>query len=504
MLNRKHKPNILLIMADQLTPFLTGAYNHPVVKTPALDELVINGVRFDAAYSPCPVCAPSRASLLTGKYVSNIGAWDNGSPFGSDEPTFLHYLTIAGYDTVLAGKMHFLGPDQLHGFGRRFNTNIYPSGFDWTPERGDPRPSARSHATQYTSQAIKVGTWSDYLSYDEETHFRASEYLRAKGLERGAHEEGDQSQPFFLCVSYHHPHEPFWPPRKYWDLYEGAQIDIPTFPSDLDERYSVFDRWLNINHGIENAPGLREPESLRRLRRAYYALVSYIDNKVGELQEVLEESGLADDTIIIFTSDHGDMLVEKGMVQKRTFYEWSSRVPLIIHFPDRKFAGTHRPEAVNLVDLFPTILDLASINPETRLPVDGKSLLDLLNSTDCGERVTFSEYHSQGTHAPCFMVRRGSFKYTYIHGHDSQLFNLSADPEEWNNLAGRSEYAGIERELKELIFSRFDPDQIDRCVEESVRKRNIIRQAMKISGTSWDVEPRFNYHYPMLRQYLPD
>jgi choline-sulfatase len=491
-------------MADQLTPFLTGAYNHPVVKTPILDEIVKNGVRFDAAYSPCPVCAPARASLLTGKYVSNIGAWDNGAPFGSDEPTFLHYLTLAGYDTVLAGKMHYIGPDQLHGFARRFNTNLYPSGFEWTPERGVPKPSVRSHARQYTGESIKVGTWSDYLSYDEETHFRALEYLRAKGLERGTLAEGDPPQPFFLCVSYHHPHEPFWPPREYWDLYEGELIDIPTFPSDLDENYSVFDRWLNINHGIENAPGLRDPESLRILRRAYYALVSYIDNKVGELQKVLEESGLADDTIIIFTSDHGDMLVEKGMVQKRTFYEWSSRVPLIIQFPDRKFAGIRRPEAVNLVDLFPTVLDLASINPETRLPVDGESLLELLKSSADGERVTFSEYHSQGTHAPCFMARRGAFKYTYIHGFENQLFNLEADPGEWINLAGQQEYAQVECELKEKILSTFNPDLIESRVKDSVWKRSIIHRAMKISGTSWDIEPRFNHRLPTHRQYLPE
>ena len=135
------KPNILLIMADQLIPFLTGAYGHEVVRTPNLDRLAVEGVTFDAAYSPCPVCAPARAAMLTGCYASNIGAYDNAATFSSEQPTIPHYLTLAGYDTVLSGKMHFVGPDQLHGYSRRFTTNVYPADFSWVPVRGADHPS---------------------------------------------------------------------------------------------------------------------------------------------------------------------------------------------------------------------------------------------------------------------------------------------------------------------------------------------------------------------------
>ncbi len=464
------------------------------------DRLAAAGARFDAAYSPCPVCAPARAAMMTGRYVSSIGTWDNAAPFGSDEPTLAHYLTRAGYDTVLSGKMHFIGPDQLHGFHRRFTTNVYPAGFDWVPVRGAEHASERSHALQYVGEAIHVGRWSQFLSGDEETHFRALEYLRAKGIERN---QAGETAPFFLCVSYHHPHEPFWPLQELWDLYEETEIAIPDFPPGLEDTYSTLDRWLNVYHGVAKAPGLRDPASLRRVRRAYYALVTYVDRKVGELLDVLAATGLAEDTVVIFTSDHGDMLGEKGMVQKRTFYEWSSRVPLIVRFPDGAHADTTHPEPVNLVDLLPTLCDLAGVAESDRLPVDGRSLIGLLDGSDSGERVTFSEYHSQGAHAPCFMVRQGRYKYVHIYGHDQQLFDLAIDPGEWQNLIHDPAYSQIAAGLRARLLAQFDPEAIEQAVAASVRRRWLVKAAMDQSGTRWDVEPRFDPTRPVNEQYLP-
>jgi choline-sulfatase len=497
------KPNILFIMADQMIPFLTGAYGHPIVKTPHLNRLVEEGVRFDAAYSPCPVCVPARASMMTGKYVSRIGAYDNAAPFSCEEPTFAHYLTLAGYDTVLAGKMHLIGPDQLHGFSRRFNTNVYPADFAWVPARGVAHQVSRRHAMQYVGEAIRVGHWSQFLSYDEETHLRALEYLHAKGIEKQyVQEQGEPSQPFFLCVSYHHPHEPFWPPKDLWDLYEDEEIEIPEFPDNLEETYSTLDKWLNFYHGVAKAKNLRDPGSLRRVRRAYYALVTYIDIKVGELLASLEENDFHENTIVVFCSDHGDMLCEKGMVQKRTFYEWSSRVPLIIRFPQRWQQGMVRTEPVNMVDLLPTFLDMAGMGVEERLPMDGRSLMGLLDGSNTEGWEAISEYHSQGAHAPCFMIRRGKYKYVYIHGYESQLFDLEADPGEWHNLAGLPEYKEIEEQLKARIFELFDPDAIDDAVMDSVRKRTLIKRAMESTHTRWDVEPRFDPTKGITDQYL--
>lgn len=500
---KQQQPNILFIIADQLIPFLTGAYGHPVVKTPNLNRLVKEGIRFDAAYSSCPVCAPARAAMMTGKYVSNIGAYDNAASFSCEEPTFAHYLTLAGYDTVLTGKMHFIGPDQLHGFSRRFTTNVYPADFDWVPVRDAKNPIARNHALQYVGESVKVGRWSQFLSGDEETQFRALEYLHAKGLEREVMLEQDESpQPFFLCVSYHHPHEPFWPPKDLWDLYENEEITVPELPKDLEETYSTLDKWLNIYHGVFKTKNFKDFESIRRVRRAYYAMVTYIDIKVGELLDSLKENSFHENTIIVFTSDHGDMLCERGMVQKRAFYEWSSRVPLIIRFPDGWQAGTTYPQPVNLIDLLPTFLDMGGVREDERLPVDGRSLMGLLDGKDTKDRVVFSEYFSQGCHAPCFMIRKDHYKYVYIHGYESQLFDLNSDPGEWHNLAGNPEYQEIEAQLKARILEKFDPDAIDKAVTTSVKKRQLIDRAMKITITRWDIEPRFDPTKGSTDQYL--
>jgi choline-sulfatase len=444
---------------------------------------------------------------MTGKYVSNIGAYDNAAAFSCEEPTFAHYLTLAGYDTVLAGKMHFVGPDQLHGFRQRFNTNVYPADFGWVPARGVDRQASKRHALQYVGENIQVGRWNQFLSYDEETHFRALEYLHAQGGEQQeARARGETAAPFLLCVSYHHPHEPFWPPQDLWDLYEGEEIEIPEYPAGIEETYSELDRWLNVYHGVAKAPALRDPESVRRVRRAYFALVTYIDIKVGELLDALEENGFRENTVVFFTSDHGDMLCEKGMVQKRTFYEWSSRVPLLVRFPDRRSHGVVHPKPVNLIDLLPTFLDIAGVGEEDRLPVDGRSLMGLLDGiegTDAEKQIAFSEYHSQGAHAPCFMVREGQYKYVYIYGYGSQLFDLESDPGEWHNLAGDPDYVEIEGRLKGLILGRFDPHAIEKAVSASVRKRTLIRQAMTLTDTRWDFEPHFDPTKGITDQYLP-
>jgi len=505
------QPNFLLIISDQMIPFLTGAYGHPTVKTPNLDRLVEEGVRFDAAYTPCPICAPARACMMTGAYTSENGCYDNAAPLACDRPTFAHYLSNAGYDAVLSGKMHFVGPDQLHGFGRRLTTDIYPSAFQWVkPEwirmketKGEDFEEIMAHrqgyhARGYTGEGVRVGVWNAALSYDEETHFRALEYLHARGTQKKTRGE---TQPFLLCASYHHPHEAFWPPQWCWDLYEGEQINIPKFPEDLEETYSSMDRWLNAYHGTRRHD-LRDPEGLRRLRRAYYGLVTYMDRKVGELLEALEENGLREDTVVIFTTDHGDMLCEKEMVQKRSFYEWSSRVLLIMRFPDGRGTDTRCAQPVSLIDLMPTLCDLAGV--EERLPCSGRSLQGLLDGGDSDEREIFAEMHSEAMGAPCFMIRRGKFKYVYIHGHGAQLFDLEEDPGEWNNLAGKPEYRELETELRNRILDSFDPDAIAREVLDSLYRRELIKETMEINDTSWDYFPEFDARKNALVQYLPD
>src|SRR3954470_1676880 len=346
--------NVLLVMADQLVPFLTGPYGDPVAQTPNMDALARDGVRYDAAYTPYPLCSPARAAFMTGVYASRYGCYDNAAILPADVPTVAHYLTLAGYDTVLSGKMHFVGPDQLHGFARRLTTDVDPAAMDWVPTQDpDGRFVRGGHARSYVPPRVGVVEWSKFLAYDEETQFRALEYLRAK-----------PQRPFFMVVSFHHPHDPFQVTQELWDLYEGVEIPIPETPAEIE--YSAMDVWANEAHETD-AVDLRDPDQLRALRRAYYGLVTYIDRKLGELLEAVP-----DDTLVILTSDHGDMLAEKAMVQKRTFYEWSERIPLLVRHPDRRTGVVETP--VSLLDVAPTVL--AATGAGERLPMDGGNLFD--------------------------------------------------------------------------------------------------------------------------------
>jgi choline-sulfatase len=472
-------------MADQLTPLLMGCYGHPVVQTPNLNRLAERGVRFDAAYSPCPLCAPARASLMTGTYISHNKVWDNAAPLSSDQPTFAHYLALAGYDTVTSGKMHYAGPDQLHGLRRRLTTDIYPSSFAWVPtpqrDRENRFIDRRQHANGYRLPRVGVAQWSKFLAYDTETQFRALEYLNARAVENAA-------EPFYLCVSFHCPHDPFLAPQDVWDLYEGAEIEIPHYPANMEETYSAMDRWLNAYHGTDRID-IRQPESLVALRRSYYALVTWIDRLVGELLATLDRLGLRDETLVVFTADHGDMLAEKNMVQKRSFYEMSSRVPMIVGLPGGEGAGTCCGEPVNLIDLAPTFLQVAGVREW--LPMDGRSVLPCISGTETG-RVTFSESHTNGVYEPCFMVRRGNYKYVYIHNEKGQLFDLENDPGEWSNLCGSPAYAQLEAELRASILERFDPDAIEAELRVSLERRILLKAANEVNDLHWDYSPFFD------------
>ena len=480
------KPNILLIMADQLTPFMTGFYGNPQVKTPNLDKLCADSIRFDEAYTPYPLCAPARASLMTGKYAHDLGCYDNATPFSSAQPTVAHYLTRLGYDTALTGKMHFLGPDQLHGFHRRLTTDIYPSSFDWLPKFHDREKHIMQdpvgNAINYVDGRLGPQEWNKFINYDEETHFRALEFL---------HGQKDDNQPFFLCCSYHHPHDPFNPPAKYWDMYKDADMDIPEINEETALSYTTLDKWLNYGFHRNDKYDIRDPENLLKLRRCYAALVTYIDDKVGELMTALRDAGLDDNTAIIFTTDHGDMLGDRGMVQKRCFYEWSAKIPLLLRLPDRAHAGVRCKTLASLIDIAPTLRHLGG-DAEYHINSDGISLVDALGSR-YEDRIVYSEGHGEGVLCPVFMARYKRFKCVYMHGYEKEtlLFDVNADPKEQINLYGAAEYQGIADMLVSSILSRFSVEKIQEELDTGIQERKIIMEAMQLSGTTWDYTPCF-------------
>lgn len=462
-------PNILFIMADQLASQALPSYGHPLVKAPHLTSLAKKGVQFDNAYTNFPLCAPCRASLHTGRYANSIGVWDNATELPASTPTIAHYLRSAGYETTLCGKMHFIGPDQLHGYEYRLVTDVYPSNFAWTP---DWTEGPRNRPTGINMRAvIDSGSClrSLQIDYDDEVEFFAIQKLF--DLRRFT-----DKHPFFLTVSFTHPHSPFIAQQNYWDRYKHEDIDMPIVPPIPLEKQDEMSRWLHYAHGGD----LDEVSSadVKRARHAYYGMVSYIDDKVGQILSTLEELGLSEDTIVVFAADHGEMLGERGAWYKQYFYEQSARVPLIIYDPRSK--GSRRiAEPVSLVDLVPTFMDLAS-NSTWQAPtlIDGFSLVPLLNGeSDSRRDGVISEYTGEGTCAPCRMIRWRNYKLIYTHGFPDLLYDLDADPTEMTNLAGSSEHAEIQTKLRQRILTNWDPKLINEQILQSQKERRAIQNA---------------------------
>ncbi|NIA12998.1 MAG: choline-sulfatase [Nitrospiraceae bacterium] len=476
------RPNILFIMADQLTPFMLGAYGNRSVVSDAIDELAAEGVVFDNCYTNSPLCVPGRASLVSGRFCSRIASFDNASELPASIPTFMHVLRSTGYDVAAAGKMHFIGPDQLHGFEERLTTDIYPAGILWIPDwnRGAyPNPGS---SALFRMAKAGVSNANPQLAYDEEVQFRSLEKIRNLG-------QRQDDRPFFFWVSYTHPHDPFCNRRELWDLYEGRDIPMPAVPEAIPEQWPESYRALHIHHG--GAHRTATEEEIMRTRRGYMASVTYVDRKVQELLACLEESGLAENTIVVFTSDHGEMLGEHGIWAKRLFYEWSARVPLIVRWPGR-FQTSRVAGVTSLVDLFPTLTQFAGVAPVPGL--DGRSLVPLLKGDAADWHGTaISEYMGEGVLHPMRMVRRGRYKYVHVHDETPMLFDLETDPNEVNNIAGDEQYRDVEAELARICHHDWDGAALDAEVRRSQQERFLIRDALiKGKQMPWDWQPRFN------------
>lgn len=480
-------PNILLLMADQLAAPALPFYGNKVARTPALAALAARSVIFDAAYCNFPICAPSRYSMLTGQLPHAISAFDNACEMPSELPTMAHYLGAAGYHTILAGKMHFVGPDQLHGFDERLTTDIYPSEFLWVPDW--------SQGPGYRPTGVGMGHVVDagpclrnmQIDYDEEVEHVAVQKIYDLARQ-GA------TQPFFLTVSFTHPHPPFVASQEYWDAYADVEIDPPAVPEIPYEQLDPHSQWLYLAHAQDRHR--LTPERIQRARRAYYAMASYVDEKIGRVVAALGRSGLKKNTIIVFCSDHGEMLGERGMWFKQTFYEWSARVPLLVAQPDRQ-EPCRRASVCSLVDLLPTFLDLAAAGGEAGVvPVErlaGRSLVPLLNDAtmdDTGEAI--SEYSSEGVCAPSRMVRRGPCKYVYTLGLPPMLFDLEKDPLELRNFAGEDNYKDIESALRNRLLEDWNPDDVNDRILQSQRRRLFLRAEAKRKGKfpAWTYEAR--------------
>lgn len=489
----RRSPNILILMADQLTPGALPVYGNPVVRTPHIDRLAAGGVVFDAAYCNSPLCAPSRYTFLSGRLPSRIGAYDNAAELPAEVLTFAHHLRHAGYQTALSGKMHFAGPDQLHGFEQRLTTDIYPADFGWTPNWD--APEQRPEWYHNMSSVIDAGPCvrTNQIDYDEEVVFAARRHLFDVA-------RGGDARPFCLVVSMTHPHDPYVIPRPYWDMYRDEDIDLPrvSLPLEAWDAHSL--RLREVCDIGRNPP---TDAQVRAARRAYYGAISFVDEQVGTLLRALDEAGQADDTIVLLVGDHGDMLGERGLWYKMNFFEGAARVPLIVHAPAR-FTPHRVSAAVSLADILPTLVDLAhdGRSPEAPEPIDGRSLWRHLTGQG-GHDEVIGEYLGEGALAPLVMIRRGPWKFIHSRPDPDQLYHLGDDPDELHNLAKDPAAATTLQAFREEATRRWDLEALRQAVLHSQRRRH-FHFAAESHGhrPSWDYQPLVDASQQYVRSHL--
>jgi choline-sulfatase len=476
------QPNVLVVIADQLAASGLGAYGNPLTRAPTLDRLASGGVVFEHAYCASPLCVPSRGSLMTGMLPSRTGAIDNGAELAASIPTFAHYLRVLGYRTVLSGKMHFVGPDQLHGFEERVTADVYPAGLDWVPDwnlaSSERLPWYHDMSSVQRAGAVRA---SLQLDFDEEVAFRARRAIVDSARAR-------RRRPLLLVTSFTHPHDPYEVPARLWESYSGLTVDPPAVPMLPLEDQDPHSRRL-----LEMFEHDRYPADLARTlaaRRAYSAAISLVDEHVASMLGTLEDVGMADETIVVVTADHGDMLGERGLWYKMSFFDGSARVPLIVHQPSG-IAARRVSTPVSLLDLGPTLVGLAGGWPDggPAAPLDGRSLTGFLDdaSDDPGGEPVLAEYLAEGVVEPQVMVRHGSHKLIRCPGDPDLLYDLDRDPHERENLADRVGGSAALAELGRIADARWDLPALRREVLASQQQRRLVARALATGTiTRWD------------------
>ncbi len=436
--------NVLLIMVDEMDGRKMGCAGWEGMHTPNLDALAQRGVIFANTYCDSPLCVPSRGSFVTGRHVHHIHCWDNGAPFDDSWDTFAHRLQQQGVPVTTYGKIDLVEPCGSHGFDR--------TEFDKHREIGDicglfRNPLARRVGAH--ERLEKAGPKEMAGNRDEQVYQRSLEFLRSPEAKDG---------PWMLWSSYVNPHFPHFAPPEFYDLYPEDQVEFPEVGDP--GRLNQLNRDLRYHFEVDRP--VSEEVWVRNIR-GYHALISYIDSFVGGLMQALEDEGLADDTIVIFTSDHGEMLGSHGMWWKCAPFEPSVRVPLIIAGPE--IAGGQRVERpIGQVNLFPTIVEAAGCElTDADADLPGVSLLPVARDGDDSAlpKTVLSQYHAHGVRNGWFMVREGDLKLIHYHGYGHEMYNVREDPDEMNDLTADPQaqhgFSGLDGRLHELL----DPDIVD-------------------------------------------
>jgi choline-sulfatase len=449
--------NLLVIMSDQHQWNAMSGVDHPVVQTPNLDQLAASGVRFNNAYTPCPICVPARAAFATGRYVHDIRRWDNAMPYTGEPRGWGHALAAHGVRVESIGKLHYRSVEDDVGFDvQHIPMHVYENvGMVWASIR---RESDRVYYKQVRMMGDYVGPGeSDYTHYDQAVTDRTCQWLE---------DQTDAKQPWCLYVGLVAPHHPLVAPQRFFDLYPLDQLPPNKLhPMDGYRQHPWIVKTANAMVGEE---GWQDEAERATAIAAYYGLVSWMDDNVGRMVSTLTDLGLRDDTTVIYTSDHGENLGVRGLWGKMNMYQESAAIPLIIAPPPQldTTAASGAGEVsrscdtpVSLLDLSETILDHFGAELPGQRP--GESLYRIASNPECAERVVFSEYHAVGAVSAAFMVRRGRWKLIEYVGFEPELFDLQNDPQETRDLAQDPAHATMLQAMRAALAEICDPQAIN-------------------------------------------
>jgi len=454
VLNRqnKGKPNILVIISDEHNASVIGCYNNPLIKTPNLDGLARQGIVFESCYCNSPLCVPSRLSFTSGKYISRIGAWSNTCWLPSaDYPSLARIMNTAGYESFLCGKMHY-DRTRRYGFTEiagNMNNNLKTGkGARRKADNLKPIPGISERFDGFHPGDSFV------LEHDRKVTAGVLDFLQKRQTD---------DKPFFLIAGFLAPHFPLIVPEQYWQPYM-SKVPLPVIPPGHLTGQPLNYKHLRIGFNVEDAP----EDIVRKGRELYYGLTQWLDARIGQVLTALQNSSVAENTIVIYTADHGENMGEHGLWWKNCMYEHAARVPLIISWPKRWKPGQSRYQACSLVDVVQTIAAIG----QAPTPDDwnGDSMLEWLDDPKSDWKDTaVSEYYAHYIASGFALLRKGPYKYVYHtpadvkHPAERELYNLQQDPGEFTNLARNPEQKQRLQQMHKLLVRELgrNPDETE-------------------------------------------
>ena len=456
------RPNILLIISDEHNAGVLGCAGNAIIRTPNLDGLGQRGVTFENCYCNSPLCVPSRLSLTSGKYVSRVGAWSNKCWLPSGEyPSLPRLMNAAGYESLLCGKMHY---DSTRRYGFREicpHMNEHRKTGIGQRRRADDLEAKPGISNRFSN--FHTGNDSRILSHDQEVTKHTCGFLKARK---------NEDKPFFLITGYLAPHFPLIVPEDFWRRYEG-KVPMPVIPEGHLDALPRNYKHLRIAFNNEDVPD----DIVRKGRELYYGLTEWLDVEIGKVLDTLGDSEVAENTVVIYTTDHGENMGEHGLWWKNCLYDSAAKAPLLVSWPARWKGGQRRTQACSLVDVVQTIAELG----EARAPSDwdGDSLAPWLDNPDVKWKDrAVSEYYGHNVASGSVMIRMGHFKYVYHtppdekHPAERELYDLAKDPGEFTNLAAQPKYSERVKDMHTALLDELgeDPDMIEqRCRADYAR-----------------------------------